>query len=116
MAVNGNFGSKPNYNPNSFQPFSMRPDAKHYSYRVTGLVARYKPAHPNDDFAQGGALYRKVMKDVDRDHLVSNVTGHIKNAKREIQERQVRIFFKMDAEYGDRIAKNLGFPVHKSHL
>jgi len=51
---------------------------------VTGLVQRFTPRHPNDDFAQPGALFRKVMKDVDRDHLVANISGHLKNARRDV--------------------------------
>ena len=50
------------------------------------MVQRYTPRHPNDDFAQPGALFRKVMKDVDRDHLIANITGHLKNARRDVRD------------------------------
>jgi len=53
------------------------------------------------------------MSSEDRDHLISNIVGHLKNAKREIQERQVKLFYKVDPEYGDRVAKGLGFSIHK---
>jgi catalase len=116
MVVNGNQGSRPNYEPNSFggpfqnEKFHIAP------FKVTGLVQRYAVKHPNCDFAQPGALFRKVMKDVDRKHLVENIVGALKNANRDIQERQVKIFYKCDPEYGTKIAEGLGFPAQKSKL
>jgi catalase len=80
------------------------------------LVGRYKPAHPNCDFAQPGVLYRKVMTDSDRTNLLTNLWDHMRNAKREIQERQVKIFVKCDPEYGQKLAQKLGFPADKSRL
>jgi len=83
---------------------------------VTGLAQKYIPNHPNDDFAQPGALFRKVMTNTERDHLISNMLGNISHASRDIQERQTRIFYKCDPEYGTRLAQGLGFPVTKSRL
>ncbi len=57
---------------------------------------------------QAGDLYRKVMTDTDRDHLVSNIVGHLKNAKKRIQLRQTALFYKADLDYGLRVAKGLG--------
>ncbi|KAM3127004.1 hypothetical protein pb186bvf_020883 [Paramecium bursaria] len=111
-----NQGNRPNYEPNSFQPLTVIPESKTSQFRVTGLIGRYKPAHPNDDFAQPGALFRKVMNDQQRTNLIDNVVGHLKNAKRHIQERQVKIFQKCDPEYGERLAQGLGFPANKSRL
>jgi catalase len=35
--------------------------------------------------------------------LVNNIAGHLKNAKKHIQERQIAHFKRADAEYGQRI-------------
>ena len=41
------------------------------------------------DFEQPRALWQKVFSDVDRDHFVGNVAGHLKNAKSaEVKARQ----------------------------
>jgi catalase len=48
------------------------------------------------------------MKDTDREHLVANIAGHLKGAKKRIQLRQTALFYKADAEYGERVAKGLG--------
>jgi len=116
MTVDSNQGNTPNYEPNSFGGAQADEKFKHAPYKVTGLAQRYKPNHPNCDFAQPGALFRKVMKPQDRDNLISNLQGHLKGANRDIQERQVRVFYKCDPEYGNRLAQGLGFPVQKSKL
>jgi len=73
---------------------------------VTIMRSRY--THPNTEFEQPGTLYRKVMNDLDRAHLVNNIVNHLKNARRGIQERQVKLFYRADPEYGTRVAKGLG--------
>lgn len=46
--------------------------------------------------------------DTDRDHLISNIVGHLSGASGSIQERQVGVFAKADPEYGARVAEGLG--------
>jgi catalase len=113
---NGNQGSKPNYEPNTFG--GSKPHSKYQiaPFKVTGLVQRFLPRHPNCDFAQPGALFRKVMTEKERTSLIDNLVGHMKKANRDIQERQVKIFHKCDPEYGQRLAQGLGFPSLKSKL
>ncbi len=114
--VNGNQGSNPNYEPNSFKNYEFRTDARYAPYRVTGVLGRFKPGHPNDDFAQPGALFRKVMSEKQRAWLLENIGGHLKEATREIQERSIRNFLKSDPEYGEKLADSLGFPALKPRL
>lgn len=51
MRVDGNGGSKPNYDPNTFAPYKVRPETAISQYKVQGMIGRFKAAHPNDDFA-----------------------------------------------------------------
>ena len=108
MRFDGNEGDAPNYYPNSFG--GPEPDAKaaEPAFEVSGNVSRQPYTHPNDDFVQPGDLYRKVMTDIDREHLIGNIVSHLRNANKEIQLRQSRIFFKADQEYGQRVAEGLG--------
>ncbi len=103
---NGNSG--PNYYPNSFG--GPEPDAQtaEPTFDVSGKVARQPYTHPNDDFVQPGNLYRKVMTDQDRENLIGNIVSHLCNARKDIQVRQARLFYKADPEYGQRVAKGLG--------
>ena len=116
IRVNGNHGSKVNFNPNTTAPFTFSDRGKITALPMRGNMGRYKPAHPNSDFEQPGVLFRKVMTDEDRDHLIVNLAGDIKNAKKELQERQVRIFYKCDPDYGNRLAKELGLSAIKAKL
>jgi catalase len=72
------------------------------------MAARHSYELGDIDFVQAGALYRKVMTDEDRAHLISNIVGHLKNAQKRIQLRQTSLFYKADKEYGERVAKGLG--------
>ena len=72
------------------------------------MAARHTYELGDVDFVQPGDLYRKVMTDTDREHLVSNIVSHLKNAQKRLQLRQTALFYKADAEYGERVAKGLG--------
>lgn len=107
MRFDSNEGSSPNYYPNSFGGPEPNIQTAEPPYEVSGKVARQPYKHPNDDFAQPGNLYRKVMTKQDRDHLIGNIVTHLCNAKKDIQIRQTKIFFKADPEYGKRVAEGL---------
>ena len=111
MQVGDNFGGAPNYYPNSFGGPVPQPDASEPPFEVSGLAVRSPYTHPNDDFFQPGELYRRVMTDEDRDHLIGNITSHLCNAQKRIQLRQTALFYKADPEYGRRVAEGLGLDV-----
>ena len=75
------------------------------------MAARHEYQHPNDDFVQAGDLYRKVMTDEDRDHLIGNIVAHLGNAQKRIQLRQAALFHKADPDYGRRVAEGVGLDV-----
>jgi len=108
-----NFGGEPNYWPNSFGGPEPDPRAVEPGFEVTGIAARHAYTHPNDDFVQPTALYEKVMTDIDRDHLIGNIVGHLGGAKKEIQLRQTGLFYKVHPEYGTRVAEGLGLDVEE---
>jgi len=80
-------------------------------FEVAGQAARHAYTHPNDDFMQAGNLYRDVMTDEDRDHLIGNIVGHLCGAQKRIQMRQTALFYKADQVYGRRVAEGLGLDV-----
>jgi len=111
MRVDGNFGGMPNYYPNSFEGPEPEPDMAEPALEFSGKAARQKFVHPNDDFVQAGNLYRKVMTDEARKHLIGNIVDHLGNAKKKIQLRQTALFYRADPEYGSRVAKGLGLDI-----
>lgn len=113
MRIDGNGGGGPNYWPNSFGGPEPDPSAAEPDFEVERFAGRHAFNHPNDDFVQAGNLYRKVMKEQDKQNLIGNIVTHLGAAQRRIQLRQTALFFKADAEYGRRVAKGLGLDVNE---
>lgn len=107
MRCDDNAGAGPNYYPNSFGGPNPYPEAAYPALKVSGKTGRHPYSHPNDDFVQPGELYRKVMSEQDRTHLIGNIVNHLGGAKKRIQLRQTALFYKVDTEYGSRVAQGL---------
>jgi len=116
MVVNGNQGSAPNYEPSSFRPVRYTHRSVQSSLPVRGLIARYKPAHPNCDFAQPGSLYRNIFTAQQKTNAVENIVGAMQGVDVDILERQIKIFYKCDPEFGTRIAQGVNIPVQRMKL
>jgi len=108
MRTDSNGESAPNYWPNSFGGPAPEPAFNEPPVPLTGVIDRFGFELTDDDFVQVGDLYRKVMTDTDRTHLIGNIVGHLKNAQPRIQKRQTALFYKVDKEYGERVAQGLG--------
>eukprot|EP01121_Diplochlamys_sp_Union-15-3_P006299 TRINITY_DN167_c0_g1_i5.p1 TRINITY_DN167_c0_g1~~TRINITY_DN167_c0_g1_i5.p1 ORF type:complete len:491 (-),score=99.25 TRINITY_DN167_c0_g1_i5:28-1500(-) len=109
-----NGGSEVNYEPNSFNGPLAHPPSSSSRFEVSGPVARHPHSHPNDDFEQPRALYRKVMNEEERARLIKNIVGHMSGCTREdIKIRAVRVFNRVDPELGSRIAQGLKLDVNK---
>lgn len=107
MRVDANGGNSPNYEPNSFGGPKPAPQFSAQPTAVSGLAQRTGYRNEENDFVQPGNLYR-LMSEEEKARLVSNLVGHMKNVRKDIQERQVMHFFKADPDYGTRVAKGLG--------
>jgi catalase len=107
MTVNGNFGSMPNYFPNSVEGTPQpNPQARIHSLPVEGQIGRHYLALTDADFIQPGKLYR-LMTPYEKDHLISNIVNSLSLAKRDIQQRQLRHFKRADPDWGRRIEEGL---------
>ncbi|MFC2947771.1 catalase [Virgibacillus sediminis] len=113
MSVDGNGGSKPNYEPNSLNgpaedltkkttPFDVEGQADSVSY------------NSDDHYTQAGDLYR-LMSDDEKARLVKNFADHLRPVEsEEIKLRQIEHFYKADPEWGSAIAEDLGLSVPES--
>ncbi|MFH1035369.1 MAG: catalase [Pseudomonadota bacterium] len=108
MRTDDGGGSGPNYWPNSMGGPGPDPAALEPAIDLQGPAARYAYAFPNDDFVQPGNLYRQVMTDEAREHLVGNIVEHLAGAQKRLQLRQTALFYKADQDYGTRVAQGLG--------
>lgn len=113
MRFDDNSAGAPNYYPNSFGGPAPMTTAAEPPFELTGSAMREPYAHPNDDYVQPGALYRRVMTDGERTNLVGNIIAHLGGAQTRIQFRQAALFYKADPEYGTKVAEGLGLKVSK---
>src|ERR1700728_1848148 len=68
----------------------------------------YTKRKDDDDFGQAGTLVRRVMDDAQRDRLVSNVVGHLKDGVKEpLLSRAFEYWRNIDKTVGDRIAQGV---------
>lgn len=116
MRFDGNGGSAPNYEPNSFSETPKEtPENNITPFEVSGFADSV--AYDSDDhYSQPRALFRDVMNDEEREHLVQNFADHMSGVTREgIIERQLENFYKVDPELAERIAAKLNVEV-PAHL
>jgi len=122
MRADGNGGSAPNYWPNSFDDIAIDPSYKEPPMALESMLADwYDRNGPGDDdhYTQPGNLFRHVMSDEDRRHLIHNIVASmqgITGPKRdEIIMRQLCHFFRADVQLGLGVAQGLGVDVQQ-HL
>ena len=113
-------GNQPVYAPNSYG--GPKADPQRYpepSWFASGEIMRsaYTLRADDNDFVQAGNLYRDVMSETDREHLVNNIVTHMsQGVERFIQERTVNNYwYPVDPDLGTRVAKGLGLQI-KSEL
>lgn len=107
MRLDKNGGGESNYWPNSFGGPAPDLEMASPAIEVSGIAARHTYKLDDVDFVQAGDLYRKVMTDTDREHLVNNIVSHLKNAQKRIQLRQTALFYKADPGYGQNVGEGL---------
>jgi len=106
-------GNQPVYAPNSSGGPQANPDRGsdlfwHVPEGELGRYAYEKHAE-DDDFGQPGTMYREVMSDTDREHLVQNIVGHASSeVTPQMQARVIAYWSNVDSELGARVAAGLG--------
>lgn len=108
MRFDGNFGSSPNYEPNSYA--TEPKEAPKYAeppLALTGDAARWNHRVDEDYYSQPGALFR-LMSPAQQQLLIDNIVGAMTGVPRAIQEKQIAHFTKADPAYGAGVAKGLG--------
>lgn len=98
-----NSGGLPNYWPNSFNPSAkLSPTYKEHSDKLSGDVARHDNGQ-DDNFEQVTDFWTKVLSAEERERLVANIAGHLKDAEKFIQERAVGNFTKVHPDFGSKL-------------
>ena len=113
MRVDGNHGGAGNYFPNSVDGHMEYPGIPDVPLKAIGeaMMVRHEPEIVEDDFFQTGEFWRRVLSDRQKDHLVSNIVGHLGNALPRVQYRQASLFYRAEPEYGERVSAGLGLDI-----
>lgn len=120
MTVDDNGGSSMNYHPNSFDNIVKDERSKPLGRQLDSKMADWfdRNKDEGDHYTQPGNLYRDVMDDTAKEHLVHNTVlhmGEVSGEKRdEIINRQLCHWFRADKELGMRIAEGLGVEIDES--
>ncbi|XP_065837097.1 catalase-like [Oscarella lobularis] len=103
MTVHDNQAGAPNYYPNSFQGPKEESRAAPTRFQVSTCdVARYNSAD-EDNFTQVSTFWTEVLSEQERQRLVENIAGHLKDAKEFIQARAVKNFSQVHPDFGSRL-------------
>ncbi|HTE59579.1 MAG TPA: catalase [Solirubrobacteraceae bacterium] len=104
-------GDQPVYAPNSYGGPQADPGKELPTWWVEAAeIGRfaYERHAGDDDVVQPRALYRDVMDDTDREHLVTNICAHASDGVgHDVQRRVIDYWTNVDSELGARVGASL---------
>jgi catalase len=110
MRVDGNYGSAPNYEPNSFGGPTQNPAYIERPRPITGTIERHNHRLENDYYSQPGNLF-SLLPDDAKQRLIGNICVSMSTVPRRVHELQIQHFYKADPAYGTGVAKGLGLNI-----
>ncbi len=106
MRVDGNYGSRIGYEPNSQGEWAEQPDFTEPPLDISGAAQRWNHREDEDYYSQPGNLFR-LMNDEEKQLLFNNTAGNVGGASKDIQERHIANCTKADPAYGEGVRKAL---------
>ena len=107
MRVDGNFGSRIGYEPNSYGQWREQKDYREPPLSLEGAADHWNHREDADYYSQPAALFR-LMTPGQRQVLFENTARAMGDAPREIKLRHIRNCFKADSAYGTGVAGACG--------
>jgi catalase len=111
MRFDGNSGSAPNYEPNSFNGPVENSSYRERPRAISGSVDRHDHRLDDDYYTQPGNLFRLMNAD-ERERLIGNIVASMRGVPPQIQGRQIWHFKQADPAYGAGVAQGLGFDIN----
>ncbi len=112
MRVDGNYGSRLSYNPNSSGEWREQPEYREPPLNLTGAADHWDHREDTDYFSQPGKLFR-LMSPAQQQSLFDNTARSIGDAPHEIQIRHIQHCVQADRAYGEGVAKMLEIPMRE---
>lgn len=107
MRVDYKQAGAPNYFPNSFNGPHECPSGVQSKFPLSGDVVR-QDTGDEDNYSQVDIFWRKVLGPQERQRLVDNIAGHLKNAAEKIQVRTIGQFAQANQEFGAMLKTAMG--------
>ncbi|MBY4947579.1 catalase, partial [Cupriavidus respiraculi] len=107
MRVDGNQGSKLNYEPNRLGAYGASARASEPPLAVGDQADRFDHREDGDYYSQPGALFR-LFDEGQRQRLFGNIAAAMQGVPMEIVSVQLEHFRKADPAYGEGVARALG--------
>lgn len=100
-----NYGSQPNYYPNSLGSNKINQNRKAMEHRqfLQGEIYRYDSSE-DDNYSQAAVFWNRVLAQDERERLVKNLVSHLRRAKPFIQERMVENCGRVSEELGRMVS------------
>jgi len=107
--IDGGDNPHVNYEPSSHRGAAVEAPkpAKQYEPLVEGRLVRQRISRTQDDYKQAGERYRSIDQR-ERDDLINNLVGALKQCDKHIQLRMVWHFLHADEDYGRRVGEGIG--------
>ncbi|XP_060523694.1 catalase-like [Cylas formicarius] len=101
-------GGAPNYHPNSF----CGPENDERAHDLTPTIPLHGDAKridsgDDDNYTQARLLWQRVLKDDERERLVTNLADWLKRTTTKIQNRAIKNFAQVDPELGIKLREVL---------
>jgi catalase len=117
MRFDGNYGSLPNYEPNSFGGPKEDPRYRERPYQTADTlekIGRYDHREGNDDYTQAGNLWRLFDKG-QKERTAQNIANSLGQTPLRIQKLQLSHFKKADPEYAAMVEAKLCHDEHPQY-
>lgn len=112
--VDSNYGSRPHYEPNSFNQWQEQPQFAEPPLKIDGHAAIFDfREDDNDYFSQPRALFN-LMNDTQKQALFDSTAAAMGDALDFIKYRHIRNCYFCDKAYGEGVAKALGMSVDEA--
>ena len=101
---NGNFGGEVNHEPSFESRTYAEPSWAPSTPTVSGLTQRNNGhlPHSNSHYAQAQGLW-KVLSAKDKAHLIANLSAPLSQVRKDIRDKILVMFHKVDQGYGSRL-------------
>ncbi len=108
MRVDGNFGARTHYEPNSDNEWKESPEVQEPALKLEGDGLHYNYREDDDNYFEQPRLLFQLMSDEQKQVLFENTARAMGDAPDYIKQRHIDNCTKADPAYGAGVKKALG--------